>query len=252
MLDKIKKALEGQELDFNLDDLHVMPKNDYTSLIEGHKNELEDVKSKSQKIGQEILLKELKNDIGLDYEQRKNPENLKKAFIDKFGKSDDADIAQLQSNFDKLLSEKDNEIQSIKDGYKRDSDNRSIKESLIKEFSKFADKTNYKVEDLVVIAQNKNEFGVFDGNVLLSKDGEPIKNETYQTLNAERFVSNMMKDEGYIKPVEGGKIIGDKTKGGKYTMEEFISSQEAQGVNSNSLEFSKNLESAVSDGNIEL
>ena len=77
-LEKLKKALEGKELDFNLDDLHIMPTSEFNTLVEDYKGEVESTKIKSQKIGQEILLKELKNDLGFDYEGRKDPENLKK------------------------------------------------------------------------------------------------------------------------------------------------------------------------------
>ena len=100
MLDKLKKALEGKEIDFDVNALQ----SDLDTLKQGYNDEIESVKAKSQKIGQEILLKELKNDLGFDYEQRKNPENLKKAYADKFGVKDapaSEDIEALTSQFTK-------------------------------------------------------------------------------------------------------------------------------------------------------
>jgi len=251
-LDKLKKALEGVELDFELNDLQIMPKSDFDTLVEGYKGEIESTKEKSQKIGQEILLKELKNDLGFEYEQRKNPENLKKAFIDKFGKSEESnqDIEALQNKFTAQLEAKEKEIETIKSSYKAESDNKTIIDSLRSSFKSFEDKTNYKIDDLVTIAKAKGEFTVVDGKVFQSKDGEPIKNDLYQPITIDKFASDMMQ-EGYIKKAEGGRVIGDETKGGKYSMDEFISSQEAQGVNTNSLEFSENMAEAQKNGQLE-
>ena len=253
MLDKLKQALEGKELDFNLEDLHIMPKSDFNTLIDGYKGEIESTKEKSQKIGQEILLKELKNDLGFDYEQRKNPENLKKAYIDKFGKPEqlgNEDVEALQAKFTKELETKEKEINNIKSTYKKESDNKIILESLRSNFSQFEGKTNYKVDDLVTIARSKGEFTVIDDKVFQSKDGEPIKNDMYQTVSSDAFVNTMMLD-GYIKKAEGGRVIGNETKGGKYSMDEFIASQEAQGVNTNGIEFAENMAAAQKDGTLE-
>jgi hypothetical protein len=37
MIEALKKALEGVEHGLDLDSLHIMPKDDFTSLTEGHK-----------------------------------------------------------------------------------------------------------------------------------------------------------------------------------------------------------------------
>ena len=251
MLDKLKKALEGKEIDFDVNALQ----SDLDTLKQGYNDEIESVKAKSQKIGQEILLKELKNDLGFDYEQRKNPENLKKAYADKFGVKDapaSEDIEALTSQFTKQLEAKDKEINSIKDTYKKESDNKLILESLKNSFSEFEGKTNYAINDLVTIAQSKGEFSVVDGKVFQSKDGEILKNDLLQGVTSDAFASSMMLDNNYIKKAEGGRVIGDETKGGKYSMDEFIASQEAQGVNVNSQEFAVNMDNAISSDTLQL
>jgi hypothetical protein len=252
MIEKLKKALEGVEIDFSLDDLHIMPKDDFNTLVEGYKNTIEETKTKSSKIGQEILLKELKNDIGLDYDKRKDPEALKKAYIDKFGqpKPNDEGIEELQKKFTKELADRDSKYENLVDSHKKESDSKTIKDALSKDFSNFADKTNYKTDDLVTIALSKSEFTVIDGNVFQSKDGEPLKNDSFQGITSTSFADSMMKD-GYIKKAEGGRVIGDETKGGKYTMEQFISSAESSGENINGLEFAEKLDDAVKSGVIE-
>jgi len=251
MLDKLKKALEGKEINFDVNALQ----SDLDTLKQGYNDEIESVKVKSQKIGQEILLKELKNDLGFDYEQRKNPENLKKAYADKFGVKDapaSEDIEALTSQFTKQLEAKDKEINSIKDTYKKESDNKLILDSLKSSFSEFEGKTNYAINDLVTIAQSKGEFSVIDGKVFQSKDGEILKNDLLQGVTSEAFASSMMLDNNYIKKAEGGRVIGDETKGGKYSMDEFIASQEAQGVNVNSQEFAVNMDNAISSDTLQL
>ena len=251
MLDKLKKALEGKEIDFDVNALQ----SDLDTLKQGYNDEIESVKVKSQKIGQEILLKELKNDLGFDYEQRKNPENLKKAYADKFGLKDapaSEDIDALTNQFTKQLEAKDKEINSIKDTYKKESDNKLILDSLKNSFSEFEGKTNYAINDLVTIAQSKGEFSVIDGKVFQSKDGEVLKNDLLQGVTSEAFDSSMMLDNNYIKKAEGGRVIGDETKGGKYSMDEFIASQEAQGVNVNSQEFAVNMDNAISSDTLQL
>ena len=84
------------------------------------------------------------------------------------------------------------------------------------------------------------------------KDGEIVKNELRQNVTSDAFASSMMLDNNYIKKAEGGRIIGDETKGGKYSMDEFIASQEAQGVNVNSQEFAVNMDSAMSSGTLDI
>jgi hypothetical protein len=251
MLDKLKKALEGKEIDFDINALQ----SDLDTLKQGYTDEIESVKVKSQKIGQEILLKELKNDLGFDYEQRKNPENLKKAYVDKFGVIDapaSEDIEALTNQFTKQLEAKDKEINSIKDTYKKESDNKLILESLKNSFSEFEGKTNYAINDLVTIAQSKGEFSVIDGKVFQSKDGEVLKNDLLQGVTSDAFASSMMLDNNYIKKAEGGRVIGDETKGGKYSMDEFIASQEAQGINSNSQEFAVNMNEAIKSDTLDI
>lgn len=253
-LEKLKKALEGQELDFKLDDFNIMPKEDFNTLIEGYKTTIEETKDKSSKIGQEILLKELKKDIGLDYERRKDPEALKKAYIEKFGApepTDNEDVKALQEKFSKELADRDSKYDSLVESHKRESDIKSIREALTNQFSSYKDKTNYKTEDLVTIALSNNEFSVVDGKVFQSKDGEPIKNDLLQGITPEAFAKNMMQGD-YIKKAEGGRMSGDKTEGGKYTMEEFIAAQEAQGVNINGSEFTNNMNDAVKSGTLEV
>lgn len=253
-LDKIKKALEGVEIDFDLDALHVMPKSDFDTLVEGYKGEIEDVKVRSQKIGQELLLKELKNDLGFDYEGRKDPENLKKAYVEKFGapESRDEDIEALRATYSQQLQDKDAEIESVRQSFKKEADDRVIRESLTQSFSQFKDKTHYKAEDLVALALNKGEFSVVDGKVFQSKGGEVIKNDLLQGVTVDAFANSMMSDGGYIRKAEGGKVVGDETKGGKYTLEQFYASQEAQGISLNGEEAAKNLNDAIVAGKIEL
>ena len=254
MIDKLKKALEGVELDFDIDDLQIMPKTDFNTMVEGYKTTIEETKTKSSQIGKELILKELKNDLGLDYEKRKDPEALKKAYIDKFGKQEapnNQDIEALQKKYSIELEAKDSEMEAIKTNYKAESDNKVILDSLRAQFATYSDKTNYKTDDLVTIARSKSEFSVIDGKVFQSKNGEPLKNDLLQGITDESFAKSMMLD-GYIKTAEGGRVVGDETKGGKYSMDEFIASQEAQGVNVNGIEFSENLVEAQKAGTIEV
>jgi hypothetical protein len=164
MLDKLKEALGEKASEFNFDDFQIMPKSDFNTLVDGYKSEIEATKDKSQKIGKEILLKELKNELGFEYEQRKNPENLKKAYVEKFGKSDevDADYTALETKFNSYREEKESEIESIKSTYKAESDNKIILDTLRSNFANFEGKTNYKTDDLVTIAKAKGEFSVID------------------------------------------------------------------------------------------
>ena len=253
-LEKLKKALEGKELDFNLDDLHIMPTSEFNTLVEDYKGEVESTKIKSQKIGQEILLKELKNDLGFDYEGRKDPENLKKAYIDKFGASEskDEDVEALRNAFSKQLQDKESEIESIRTSFKKDADDRIIDESLRSSFSTFKDKSHYTIDDLVTLAKSKGEFSVVDGKAFQSKNGEVIKNDMLQVVTVDSYANSMMNDSGYIKKATGGKLVGDETKGGKYTLEQFYASQESQGISLNGEEAAINLDAAIRDGKIEM
>jgi len=253
-INKLKEALGDKASEFDFEGVKIMTNSEFDGLVDGYKAEIETTKEKSQKIGQEILLKSLKEDIGLDYEGRKDPENLKKAFIEKFGKpeSTNEDVETLRATYAKQLQEKELEIESVKGSFQKQADDRVIRESLMKSFDGFKDKTHYKADDLVALALNSNEFKVVDGKVFQAKGGEVIKNDLLQGTTTDVFANSMMSDRGYIKEVTGGKIEGDKLKGGKYTIEQFYASQEAQGLNTNSEEVQSNLSAAITAGKIEL
>ncbi len=261
-LEKLKIALEGKELDFNLEDLNIMPKADFELLVNNYKTEIEDTKSKSeksgQKVGQEILLKELKEELGFEYEQRKNPENLKKAYIEKFGAPKESNNDELEARFKLQGEQYKTDLQTSNDRYdtlqathKTESDNKTIHEALTASFAGYDGKTNYKTKDLVTLARSNGEFTVVDGKVFQSKDGEPMKNELLQGITSDAFAKEMMLEGDYIKKTEGGRIMGDETKGGKYSMDEFIASQESQGVNTNGLQFAENMAAAQKAGTLE-
>ena len=102
----------------------------------------------------------------------KTLKTLKKPYAEKFGLKDapaNEDIEAITNQFTKQLEEKDKQIESIKDTYKKESDNKTILESLKNSFSEFEGKTNYAINDLVTIAQSKGDFTVVDGKVFQSK-----------------------------------------------------------------------------------
>ena len=252
-IEKLKEALGDKASEFDFDSVKIMTNVDFDTLVDGYKTEIESTKDKSQKIGQEILLKTLKEDIGLDYEGRKDPENLKKALLEKFGpKSNDEDIETLRATYAKQLQDKDLEIQSVKGSFQKEADDRIIKESLVSAFGEFNGKTHYKTEDLVALALNSNEFKVVDGKVFQAKGGEVIKNDMLQGTTTDVFANSMMSQNGYIKEVTGGKVQGDQLKGGKYTIQQFYASQEAQGLNTSSEEVQNNLSEAIKAGKIDI
>lgn len=265
MIEELKKALEGVEVDFNLDDFKILSNEDFTSMVEGYKGDIDEAKVKGeksgQKVGQEILLKELKDELGFEYDQRKNPENLKKAYIEKFGKPEplkdgNKDLEEqfkLQGDqYAKDLKERDDKYESLKLSHKRESDNKAIKEALTTSFSSFGDKTDYKVNDLVKLAVLENEFIVDDdGNVFQSIDGEAVKNDIHQKITHEAFSKTMMLDGDYIKKSEGGRVIGDETRGGKYTIETYVAAAESRGENVNGIDFAEKMEVDQKNGLIE-
>lgn len=257
-LDKLKEALGDKASEFNFDDVKLMSNEDFTTLIDGYKGEIEATKEKSQKIGKEILLKELKADLGFEYEQRKNPENLKKAYIEKFGKPEPTDKTDFEERFrlqgekyESDLKESNQRFEDLKATYKKESDNKTIHEALTSSFAEFDGKTHYKTKDLVALAKANGDFVVVDGKVYQSNDGEPMKNDLMQPITTEYFAKEMMLEDGYIKKSEGGRVIGDETKGGKYTMEEFMAAAQANGENTLGIEFDQKVNDAQKAGIIE-
>ena len=85
-INKLKEALGDKASEFDFEGVKIMTNSEFDGLVDTYKAEIESTKEKSQKIGQEILLKSLKEDIGLDYEGRKDPEKLKKAYRKVFSK----------------------------------------------------------------------------------------------------------------------------------------------------------------------
>ncbi len=204
----------------------IYDKNDYNSLINN-------IKKEEFKKGQELLLKELKDEQGLEYEGRKDPKNFIKHFREKIEAESKIEpekkYSNLKTDFEKLqeinqsLTQKYSELEmSIK---KRENE-RFINETLL---SEIPDNTTIPKDDILAILKAKNEFNVGEDGLEIIKDGEVLKNQTTRDLlTPNEFMKDFIKP--YLKDVEGGRGNQDDDGVKAGTFESFDAEMKNKGI----------------------
>jgi hypothetical protein len=247
----LSKALESEEsIKIEIPELKILKTDDYDSLISN-------VKSEASKQGIELMLKDLKETEGLEYEGRKKPENFINALKEKVrkeaGEEPEKKYKDLKTSFGKL-QENFQGLETLHNNFKKDVEFKQQKNNIdAKIMSEIPDNLTISKEDALSLFNLKNKASLNDEGNIVFMDGETVrKNEVNQnpmtpTEVMETFITP------YIKQTQGG-AGGTDTKGTNAPtgMESFIKEMETKGVKQNSADFSKELRERMSAGTLKI
>lgn len=274
-------ANEGKdnEIKFDLSNVVIKSKKDYDSIITNYQSlqdSIEGIKKEAKKEGSvegkkaglEIAVKNAREKHGLEF-TGKNIDNLLDAYTEKLKKDLSIEpnqlIDDLTSNKNELiarleemklvLGDKDKEIENIHGEYKTKEEQGIILSSLQKSFSKLADKSNYSLSHIVELSKlDEINKTLKDGRVVFtdSKTNKVLQDENFNEISTDQYAEIFMRDNKMFKPVEGGRGGNQQDPDGKMSIKSFNESQEAQGNNVGSSQYTENLNKAVANGKVEI
>lgn len=231
----------------NLEERVMLSKDDYEERVGN-------IKTGEFKRGQELLLKDLKEEHELDYEGRKDPKNFITAYREKIikeaGVEPDKKYTTLNDKFTKLqgnYSELESGFDSYKKNEKQKTNKRKINDSM---FSEIPDNVDLDKNDIVAILKSKNSFNLTEDGIEITKNGDskPLENATTMSnLTLKEFMSTAIKP--YLKAVEGGRGGDDGAGSGKAgSFEAFTKEMEGLG----SQEFNMEMAKRIKEGTLKI
>lgn len=245
---KLNEIIKSEDkIKIDLSSKVIYDKNDFDKFIDN-------VKKDEFTRGRDLLLKDLKDKEGLEYEGRKDPNNFIKYFREKVEAESKIEpekkYSNLKSDFEKVqsnLEEWQNKYLNLETTYKQKENQNKIDNALLKSIP---DNVSIPKNDILAIMKSRNDFKIGDDGFEVIKDGNVLKNETTRSpLTPDEFTASFIKP--YLKQVEGGN--GDK--GGKGnpkegTFESFDKEMENKGITGQ--EYTMKLNEAIKSGIIKM
>ncbi|MFK7780666.1 MAG: hypothetical protein QM490_06120 [Candidatus Gracilibacteria bacterium] len=204
--------------------------------------------------GRDLLLREMKDGQGLEYDGRKDPENFIKYFKEKI---EAESKIEPEERFSKLKTEFE-KLQNISQGFqekytgleekiKKQSKNREINNILLKSIP---DNITIPKEDVLTILRAKNDFNISEDGFEIIENGVILRNETTRDpLKTDEYMKTFIKP--YLKEVEGGK--GGGNEGGNLkagSFEAFEKEMDKKGISGEQL--SVEMQKRIHDGTLKL
>lgn len=263
LLSKVVKVPEGQTLSdlINSDeeiklnqneDVKIYNSDDFNTLISNQKKEAETA-------GREKVLKEMKEELALDYEGRKDPKNFINALTTKI-KTETLEEAKVEpskkiegltKDLDSLrtqLAEKENEITSLSGNITK-IQTQSLRNELISKA--LPEKTVIDKSDVQTLITNSVDLRFEDNKPVIYKDGEMLKDDLRNPVDALEHLKGITQK--YAVQSEPGGGGGDEPGGGgNGTLEAFDKRMESKGLSPGGAEYMKELGEAQSRGEIKL
>lgn len=265
----IKAAVESSDtVKLKLDGIRIIKKgetvyseDDFTTLKTNHTTELKEKETYSQQVGRELVLKEMKETVGLEYDGRKDPSKFIEAFktklTEEFGKPDEK-VKSLEVDLGKVRDEyaiikedlkvKDDEIDTIKLDFKKKEDVGTINKSLSNAYKEKKDLFKYASDDTIDLYLLQNNVKVVEGVVIpVDENGEPRKNKLASTESIDNhFIAWAEKTDKFKKP-DGGRGDDFTPGNGVMSTADFIKSMKAKGIEPGSSEAMRELQKAIKD-----
>ena len=266
-LEKFVKLEEGQSLKALMEsEDEVSIELDGTLKVRTAEDEeafVNNLKTEFKKAGEEIAVKEVRNELGLEF-QGKTVKNLANALSEKV-KADtlaeakiepDAKIQELTADKEALVSKNQEltnqvsaltqEKNNIESGFKLDT---ALKSKMA------ADSLLSKEDRLDLFKKRYNPSYNEEGQLLLHKDGQVMKNDTTRDpIGLDEVMSDF--DKAYLKEVKpaGGNGGGDDPAGGGGSdqMESFTKEMKAAGHEPGSLEFAQEMNKRLTNGTLKV
>lgn len=231
-----------------LPELEVFRKEDYSARIEN-------LKGTFQKQGQDFLIKEAKEKLGLEFEGKgfdKFTDAFQKKVLADAKLDPDEKSKALLADLDKLranLAEKDNAIASIEASYKRKETDRFVNDTLL---SKINIETAIPKEDVLLILKSKFGVDVENDQIVFKNGSDVLKNATtLNPLTVDEVFATFLP--AYAKQVTGGSGSGDdigKVKQG--SLEAFQKEMNQKGVTVGSTAFNSEMQKRIAEKTLNL
>lgn len=266
----IKAAVESSDtVKLKLDGIRLIKKGetvyseeDFTTLKTNHTTELKDKETYSQQVGRELILKEMKETVGLEYEGRKDPSKFIEAFKSKLTKElgePDVKVKSLEGDLEKVRTEyatleddfkkKDVEIADIKLDHKKKEDVGTINTSIQAAYKEKKDLFKFGSDDTAKLYLLENSVKVVEGVVIpVDENGEPRKNKLRSTESLENHFFEWAEKTDKFKKPDGGR--GDNFKGvnGVMSTSDFTKAMKSKGIEAGSSEFQRELQKQMKEG----
>jgi len=206
------KALESEsDTDFKLDtdNLIVRTKEEDSQFKE---NILESAKTEHYKAAMEIQIKNMKKDLGLEFEGKK-PEDLISAYKAKILEDAKVEpnkkIEELNTSLETLrtqLGEKDNELSQLQKTI--ETDKRKYKaQSLIPDLPDSIGLSKEEATSLYFMSHEIKEDGIY-------KNGEKLKDSLEKPISFEDSIKSFVEEKGWNKTQPSGRGGGAQGSGG--------------------------------------
>lgn len=268
----IKAAVESSDtVKLKLDGVRIIKKDetvysedDFTTLKTNHSTELEEKQTYSQQVGRELVLKEMKETVGLEYDGRKDPFKFIEAFKVKMTKElgePDAKVKSLEDDLGKVRGEyttlqeelkvKDDEIDVIKSDFKKKEDVGTINTSIHSAYKEKKDLFKFGSDDTAKLYLLENKVKVVEGVVVpIDEDGEPRKNKLRSNESLENHFFEWAEKTDKFKKPNGGR--GDDFTGvnGVMSTSDFTKAMKSKGIEAGSSEFQRELQKQMKEGTV--
>jgi len=217
---------------------------------------IENLKTNHFTAAQEILIKNTKRDLGLDFEGKNinklievvKAKALEEAKIEPDKKVQElaADKAKLQSN----LQDLERKLVAKEQEYKVKEIERTVNDTLLNSINF---ETSIPKNDVLTLFKSNYQTDMEDGKVLIKKNGEVLKNPTtLSPLTPGEVLAEFSKP--YLKNLTPGGGAGKKDEpGGKpNSYEAFEKSMTDQGIKPGSQEFGLKMQEALKSGTLKM
>jgi len=212
--------------------------------------------SEGNKLGHEMVLKSMKEKLGLEFEGRKDPDKFIEAFkesvLSEAKIEPDKKIQELKKDNDALI--KNNEtLQGEFDQFKQGVQVKERQRDISSDFSKSI-KAETIISHSAIMSEAKAQgydFDIEEGKTIVKQNGDVMKDtKTMQPISVDSFTSDFVKP--YLKGAEGGRGEGNGTPPMTGTLDAFNKQWEADGKNVGSEDYNKATTKAVSEGSLTL
>lgn len=257
--DEVSKALEAGELNVNAENLVVYSKDKFDEFKTNFAN---DEYKKGKTAGEEMLVKTLKEQTGIDVEGKK-PDIFLNAFKSKVLEEAKIEpskkIAELQSDLEKVQ----NNYKSLETeyaGFKTTIQQKEAQQKKDAIFTKLMPKEGLLVDSDIAIMAIRNKVGIdidFDesGNAIIRKGDSVLKDEkTLSPIAPEDYIPSVIESLGLVQKQQGGgRGAGDDYGGRTATdYDKFVNEMEKNDISEGSLKFSQEMQKRIKEGTLKI
>jgi hypothetical protein len=203
----IKSVVGETDHEVEIDDsITIMSSEDKDTLIKNSNKE-------AQKAAREILIKEMKSMVGLEFEG-KTPEKFIENYKTHVLKDANVSVDEKVKEKDSMISELRNKITEKESEYAKLNDNLSQfkRNSLIQSSLPKNRDTKLKDEDYITLLNNKVQLIEEEGSTIVSFNGKKLTDDKLNPLPVDKAFESVFKEQGWLSSEgakKGGAGFGD-------------------------------------------